>query len=161
MANNKSKIKNQKSKIEENEKPARNASASVADGSEELENLENSLKRALADYQNLEKRVGEEKSEWIKMANRDLLFKLLPVFDTLNLAQKHIQDEGLILSIKQFMDVLRSVGVEKINTQDQTFDPSSMEAVEKTGEGEKVIDEVRAGFTLFGKVIRPVLVKVG
>lgn len=128
---------------------------------EKLENLENSLKRALADYQNLEKRGNEEKSEWIKMANRDLLFKLLPVFDTLNLAQKHIQDEGLILSIKQFIDVLKSVGVEKINTQDQTFDPAVMEAVEKTGEGEKVIEEIRAGFTLFGKVIRPALVKVG
>jgi len=145
----KSKVKNQKPKVEENEK------------SIELENLENLLKRALADYQNLEKRGNEEKSEWIKMANRDLLFKLLPVFDTLNLAQKHIQDEGLILSIKQFEDVLKSVGVEKINTQDQAFDPSTMEVVEKIGEGEKVIEEIRAGFKLFDKVLRPALVKVG
>ena len=142
----KSKIKDQKSKIDEEQK---------------IENLENQLKRSLADYQNLEKRVIEEKSSWVKMANKDLLLKLLPVFDTLNLAQRHIQDEGLILSVKQFLDVLKSVGVERINTQDQAFDPSLMEVVEKTGEEGKAIEETRAGFTLFGKVLRPAQVKVG
>ncbi len=142
----KSKIKDQKSKIDEEQK---------------IENLENQLKRTLADYQNLEKRVSDEKSEWVKMANKDLLLKLLPVFDTLNLAQRHIQDEGLILSIKQFLDVLKSVGVERINTQNQAFDPSLMEVVEKTGEEGKVLEETRAGFTLFGKMLRPAQVKVG
>lgn len=128
---------------------------------EKVQDLENQLKRAVADYQNLEKRVSEEKSEWIKMANRDLLLKLLPVFDSLILAQRHIQDEGLNLSVKQFLDVLRDVGVERINTQNQTFDPSKMEAIEKTGDEGKVIDETRAGFTLFGKMLRPAQVKVG
>ena len=142
----KSKIKDQKSKIDEEQK---------------IENLENQLKRSLADYQNLEKRVIEEKSSWVKMANKDLLLKLLPVFDTLNLAQRHIQDEGLILSVKQFLDVLKSVGVERINTQNQAFDPSLMEVVEKTGEEGKILEETRAGFTLFGKMLRPAQVKVG
>lgn len=126
-----------------------------------IEELGDQLKRSLADYQNLEKRVSDEKSEWVKMANKDLLLKLLPVFDTLNLAQRHIQDEGLILSVKQFLDVLKSVGVERISTQNQTFDPSTMEVVEKKGEKSKVIEETRAGFTLFGKVLRPAQVKVG
>ena len=142
----KSKIKDQKSKIDEEQK---------------IENLENQLKRTLADYQNLEKRISDEKSEWVKMANKDLLLKLLPVFDTLNLAQRHIQDEGLILSVKQFLDVLKSVGVERINTQNQAFDPSLMEVVEKTGEEGKILEETRAGFTLFGKMLRPAQVKVG
>lgn len=128
---------------------------------EKVQDLENQLKRAVADYQNLEKRVSEEKSEWIKMANRDLLLKLLPVFDSLILAQRHIQDEGLNLSVKQFLDVLRNVGVERINTQNQTFDPSTMEAIEKTGDEGKVLEETRAGFTLFGKMLRPAQVKVG
>lgn len=125
------------------------------------EELENQYKRALADYQNLEKRITEEKGEWIKMANKDLLLKLLPVFDTLTLAAKHIQDEGLNLSVKQFLDVLQSVGVERIDTQNQAFDPLTMEAVEKTGDGGKVIEETRAGFTLFGKVLKPAQVRVG
>ena len=45
--------------------------------------LENKLKRALADYQNLVKRVNEEKSEFVKFFSRELILKLLPVFDDL------------------------------------------------------------------------------
>lgn len=128
---------------------------------QKTEELENQVKRTLADYQNLEKRVAEEKGEWVKMANKDLLLELLPVLDNLSLAQKHIQDEGLNLSVKQFLDVLQRVGVEKIDTQNQTFDPSTMEVVEKTGDGEKVTEELRAGYKLFGKILRPAQVKVG
>ena len=71
---------------------------------EKFENIENQLKRALADYQNLEKRISEEKSSWIKAANKTLLLKLLPGLDSLLLAQKHTQDEGVKVSIKHFLD---------------------------------------------------------
>lgn len=128
---------------------------------QKVQELENQVKRTLADYQNLEKRVADEKGEWVKIANKDLLLKLLPILDTLNLAQKHIQDEGLNLSVKQFLDVLESVGVKKIDTQNQTFDPSTMEVVQKTGDGEKIVEEIRAGYTLFEKVLRPAQVIVG
>lgn len=126
-----------------------------------VQDLENQVKRTLADYQNLEKRVAQEKGEWAKIANKDLLLKLLPVLDTLVLAKNHIQDEGLNLSIQQFLGVLESVGVRRIDTQNQTFDPNLMEAVERTGEGDKVLEEARAGFMIFDKVLRPAQVKVG
>lgn len=124
--------------------------------------LENQLKRALADYQNLVKRVHGERQEWIKTANKDLILALLPVLDTLRLAQKHVADEGLGLSIQQFLNVLLAQGVERIVTEEKDFDPALMECV-NTQEGQegKVLSEVRAGYTLNGKVLRAAQVTVG
>ena len=128
----------------------------------EFANLENQLKRALADYQNLEKRIAEEKISWIKMANKNLLLKLLPGLDNLILAEKHTQDEGVKISIKHFIDSLEQEGVRKIETVGKAFDPNLMEAI-GTGQGEdgKVIEEVRAGYMLFDSVLRPAQVIVG
>ncbi|KKP79823.1 MAG: Protein GrpE [Candidatus Levybacteria bacterium GW2011_GWB1_35_5] len=128
----------------------------------DLENLENQLKRALADYQNLEKRVSNEKSEWIKLSNKDLLLRLLPGLDSLLLAQRHTQDEGVKVSIKHFLDILEGEGVKKIETEGKDFDPKLMEAIStKEGEDGKVIEEIRAGYTLFDNVLRPAQVIVG
>ena len=128
----------------------------------EFENLENQLKRVLADYQNLEKRVRDEKISWIKAANKDLLLKLLPGLDSLLLADKHTQDSGIKLSIKHFLDILELEGVKKIDTIGTDFDPNLMEAL-GTAQGDegKVVEETRSGYTLYGQVIRPAQVIVG
>ena len=124
--------------------------------------LENQLKRALADYQNLEKRIGEERLSWIKTANKGLILKLLPVLDTLFLAQKHISDEGLNLSIQKFLQVLIEEGVERIETTGRDFNPHTMECVGvSAGEENKVLEEVRTGFILNGEPLRPAQVVVG
>ncbi|MCL5435240.1 MAG: nucleotide exchange factor GrpE [Patescibacteria group bacterium] len=131
-------------------------------GGEDFKNLENQLKRALADYQNLEKRIVEEKSSWIKAANKDLLLKLLPGLDNLILAEKHTQDKGVKISIKHFLDILEQDGVRKIETEGKDFDPNLMEAVHTAqGQEGKVVEELRAGYTLFGQVLRPAQVVVG
>jgi molecular chaperone GrpE len=128
----------------------------------EFANLENQLKRALADYQNLEKRIAEEKSSWIKAANKNLLLKLLPGLDSLLLAEKHTQDEGVKLSIKHFLDILENEGVKKIETVGKVFDPNLMDAVGTAqGEDGKIIEEARAGYMLFDSVLRPAQVIVG
>ena len=128
----------------------------------ELSNLENQLKRALADYQNLEKRIASEKSSWILASNKNLLLRLLPGLDSLLLAEKHTQDEGVKLSIKHFIDSLEAEGVKKIETVGRTFDPNFMEAI-TTQEGEegKILEEVRAGYMLYDSVLRPAQVIVG
>lgn len=129
---------------------------------EEFKNLENQLKRALADYQNLEKRVVSEKSEWVKLANKGLLLRLLPALDNLILAEKHTQDEGVRLSIDQILSAFKEEGIEKIETVGCDFDPNLMEAVHATtGIDGKVAEELRAGYTLFGQVLRPAQVAVG
>jgi molecular chaperone GrpE len=113
----------------------------------ELSNLENQLKRALADYQNLEKRIASEKSSWILASNKNLLLRLLPGLDSLLLAEKHTQE---------------AEGVKKIETVGRTFDPNLMEAI-TTQEGEegKILEEVRAGYMLYDSVLRPAQVIVG
>jgi molecular chaperone GrpE len=127
-----------------------------------LEEAENNYKRALADYQNLQKRVAEQRSELILSANKDLLLRILSVLDTLILANKHVENEGLKVSINQFLDVLKAEGVTKIKTLGEEFDPHLMEcvAIDK-GDDNKVLEELREGYMLNDKVLRPAQVKVG
>src|SRR3990170_987228 len=94
-----------------------------------LEELENQVKRTLADYQNLEKRTMDDRKNWIALANKELLLRLLPVLDTLIMAQKHNNDQSLKVSIKQFEDVLKNEGVVRIETLGYDFDAKLMEAI--------------------------------
>lgn len=128
----------------------------------QVKDLEDQLKRAVADYRNLEKRVEEERKELIKFANRELLLTLLPSFDMLFLAEKYVQDDGVKLTVKALSDTFANVGVIRVMTDGQSFDPQTMECVETVeGEDNKVIEEIRPGFLLYGKLLRPAVVKVG
>ena len=129
---------------------------------EQILDLENQFKRAVADYRNLEKRFDEEKREYVKFANRDMLLRLIPAFDTLFLAEKFISDESIKLTVRHLSDVLRDIGVERVVTDGQMYNPEFMEVVSTEDGGEdKVLEELRPGFTLNGKLLRPAQVKVG
>lgn len=126
--------------------------------------LDNQLKRSLADYQNLQRRTMEEKREWIKVANKELILKLLPVLDTLILAGKHIEDKGLQLSIDQFLKLLEDEGVRRIEAIGKDFDPQTMEAVSTKNDKKmagKVVEEMRAGYVFGDTVLRAAQVIVG
>lgn len=124
--------------------------------------LDEKYKRALADYHNLQKRVQDEKSRWIQSSNRELLLRLLPVLDTLMLASSHLNDQGLIVSINQFLDILKAEGVIKIKTEGEAFDPQTMECVvTEEGKENQVLQELRAGYLIHGNVLRAAQVKVG
>src|SRR5882672_10427136 len=117
--------------------------------------FEDKYKRALADYQNLQKRVQEEKSEWIRASNKDLLLRILTVLDTLILANQHTQDKNVEVSVQQFLDVLKSEGVTKIETVGKKFDPNLMEAIATdAGDEGMVLAELRIGFLLHDKLLR-------
>ena len=127
-----------------------------------IKELEEQVARAVADYRNLERRVADEKIEAVRYANRHFVEALLPAFDTLILAGKFTQDESVKLTIQHVLEVLRNNGIEKVNTLDAKYNAETMEAVEVVeGEKDKVIEEVRPGFTINGKLIRPAQVKVG
>lgn len=133
---------------------------------QEREELDKQYRRALADYQNLLKRTGEEKEDLVKYANEGLLKELLPVFDHLKLSLQHISEEnkndqwvqGVEYVVKQFREVLEENGVKEIEVEGKEFDPEYMEAVE--GEGDTVKREIKPGYTLNGKVIIPAKVEV-
>ncbi|MEN9407251.1 MAG: hypothetical protein RLZZ455_467 [Candidatus Parcubacteria bacterium] len=125
------------------------------------EEFEAKYKRALADYQNLEKRNREERGEWIRTSGREILLRLLPVLDTLSLANKHVEDQGIKVTLQQFQDVLKAEGVLKIETLGKKFDPHLMEAVEMVEDGDDVVEEVREGYMLHDRLLRPAHVRVG
>lgn len=139
-----------------------NESSDTDECTQKLEEVDAKYKRALADYQNLEKRVREERGEWVRAANQGLLLRMLPVLDTLQMAQKHSTDKSLQVTHQLFLDALKAEGVEKIQTIGNQFDPKLMEAVEMiAGEENTVIEERRIGFLLYGKLLRPAEVAVG
>jgi len=124
--------------------------------------LENQLKRTLADYQNLQKRVAGDQQDFVKFANAVLLTKLLPVLDDLGKTQEHLKNAGLQLTIDKFKSVLQVEGVSEIKLLDTVFDPKTAECAELVpGKKDYIIEIVQTGYTLNGKVLRPARVKVG
>lgn len=119
--------------------------------------------RALADYQNLEKRTKEQRSEEIRFAAKDLILKILPAIDILEEVDRVLNDQGVKLVFKQFKHILTIEQVERIKAVGEKFDPHTMECVEvvQSDKEDEVVGEVRAGYTMFGKVIRVAQVKVG
>lgn len=129
----------------------------------EFEEWKGKYLRALADYQNLEKRMQAVRQGEARFAAKNLIIKILPVLDTLQKADKLLNDQGLKLALKQLQDTLTSEGIEKIQVIDKKFDPQAMECFEvvESDKENEVIEEVRAGYTMFGKVVRVAQVKVG
>jgi len=92
---------------------------------------ENKYKRALADYQNLNRQHAKERQEFIKFANQNLITDLLPVLDHLQQAQSHLKDTGIDLVLKEFTQLLKSYQVEEINPSNgDVFDPNLHECIE-------------------------------
>lgn len=111
-------------------------------------------KRALADYQNLQRRSQEERRVLIKMANRDLCQALLQPLEHLSLAAENIQDRGLNMVIEQFWKELANFSLQEIPVLGQKFDLQTMEVVDKKAKGEKVIEVVRKGYQMHDEVIQ-------
>lgn len=124
--------------------------------------LETLWKRALADYQNLEKRVADQKSMYIKLANMSLIQNLIDVEDDLERASNHLKDKGLEMIVSRLKVVLKDEGLEEIVVENQNFDPSTMECVEVVeGQKDVVMKVAQKGYRLYDTVLRPVKVEVG
>lgn len=128
----------------------------------QITELDNNWKRALADYKNLVDRTNKEKKEFYEFANTNVLQSFLPVYDSLEMLSKYSQDQGLVLTVKQFKQVFSEEGVKEIEVLGKEYNEQEMEAVEMV-EGEKniVIEEISKGFIFKGKLLRPARVKVG
>jgi molecular chaperone GrpE len=131
--------------------------------------LDNQLKRAVADYQNLEKRISEGRSELSSFVAGELVQKLLQVLDHLEQATNGASEtdkqsgwfKGVEMAVKQFKDVLRLEGLEEIQSVGE-FNPTLHEAVDiKEGDDNMIIEVTRRGYSLNGKVLRPAQVVVG
>jgi molecular chaperone GrpE len=130
----------------------------------ELETVKVMLARALADYDNLSKRVDRERADLGKITSIGIIVRLLPVLDNLESAQEHLKDQGLAICIVEFKKVLSEEGLNEIRpVVGEAFDENTMEAIEVTaGTSDNMISEtVLVGWQFSdGTVVRHAKVKV-
>lgn len=129
---------------------------------QQIDELKNKYLRAIADYQNLEKRVGEERFELMKMANKNLLIKILPFLDNLEKAELFVKDEGLKISKDHFFQILKEAGLEEMDLLNKDYDPNFAEAIDIVAgkEDNKVVEILKKGYMFEDKIIRIAQVKV-
>ncbi len=139
---------------------------------EELKQLKDSYLRKVAEFENYKKRTLKEKTELILNGSEKTIVAILPVLDDFERAMADKSDdpkvikEGMQLIFNKFNKILKSIGVEKIETEDKDFNVDYHEAIamiptpDDSKKG-KVMDCVQTGYILNNKVIRHAKVAVG
>lgn len=128
---------------------------------DQLAAAQDAQRRALADYQNLQRRTQEEKSFTAKVATQDLVSDLLDHLDHLSMAVEHSQDAGLEIIVTQLWNTLKDHGLQELEVLGQPFDAETMEAVEVVNPEGNVSKIVQRGYALNGVVLRVAKVIVG
>ena len=131
---------------------------------QQIADLTGKWKRALADYQNLEKNTQKNQQQWIDFASSQLILKLLPVLQHLTKSAKQLDNEGLSLTIEQFKKALFEEGLEEIEIKPgkTIFNANTMECVEvRKGKQEVILEVLEKGYKLKEKVLKPARVVVG
>ena len=118
----------------------------------------NNWKRERADFLNYKKDESRRVEEFVKYANEDLVLEMMELVDDLEIVTKEVPGVGLEHVVKKFSELFKKYGVERIKVDGQ-FNPALHEAVETEQGGEKMV-EVRAGYMMRGKVVRPARVKL-
>ena len=133
---------------------------------EERDNLYDRLLRKQAEFENYKKRIDREKSEFMQFASAELIKELLNALDSFDLAIRGGEDKlrGFELIYKQLQDTLTRFGLKPIEAKGKKFDPNFHQAVSTQAatdvEENTVIDEMRKGYTLNGRLLRPAMVSV-
>lgn len=142
----------------------------------QLEQVTNQLKRALADYQNLKKRVGDEKKEQVMVANYVTLGAVIEILDDFDLAINRYTETktdeaewltGINMVREKIVSFLDNQSVTAIEVKEgDDFNAEYHEAigtvvVKEKGLENKIVGIVRAGYMLGEKILRPVRVVVG
>ena len=146
--------------------------ADLATAKVEAESYLDDLRRLQADFDNYRKRTLREQTARTASASQALVARLLPVLDNFELAVTAAEQsrdfDGMLKGVEMVLGALREVlegeGLVKIEAEGKPFDPERHEAViaveqEDTDPG-TVVDVVRAGYELRGRVLRPAMVKV-
>ncbi len=134
----------------------------------ELEEYLNNWKRERADFINYKKDEAKRMEEFLKFSTEGIIMELIDVIDGIVVTRNNLPKieglkdwtEGFDSSIDKLHKFLIKFGVEKINVADSSFDPLLHEAVEVQDKDGDKIEEIRPGYTMHGKVIRPVRVRI-
>lgn len=164
--------KESEKKEEKQEREKENLEKELEECRKKMKEYLEGWQRERANFLNYKKGEIERVSEMIKFGNEEMILKILPVLDNLEKSQEHIPDnlretdyvKGIGQIIKQFREILKSLGVERIESLGKKFDPRFHEAIEeievKGKEKGVIVEEISAGYTLHGKLLRPAKVKV-
>ena len=137
-----------------------------------IEELEDKVKRQLAEFENFRNRTEKEKSRMFEFGARDVIEKMLPVVDNFERGLAAIPEEekggpvasGMEMIYKQMMTTLEGLGVKVIEAVNQPFDPNFHNAVmhveDETVEESTVVEEFQKGYIYKENVIRYSMVKV-
>ncbi len=153
------------------------ADSQEQEAAKELEDLKKQLsdgvermKRLQADFENFRRRTRQEKEELSNMVVQDFIKELLPMLDNFDRAMAAEAtdaakfQQGVEMIYNQLTEVLKSKGLEKIDTTDAKFDPNFHQAVMRVEnpdlEDEAIAMELQKGYMVKGKVIRPAMVQV-
>jgi len=132
------------------------------------------LQRTQADFENYRKRIARQQSEQSARAAADLVSKLLPVLDTLDLAEAHLSEsleasedgKALRAARSMLVDTLSREGLERVDQAEVPFDPQEHDAVAQSpgdpgGNGVTMVEEVlRPGYRWKGQELRAAMVRV-
>jgi molecular chaperone GrpE len=143
----------------------------IAELESELAELKDRYLRLAADFDNYKKRARQEQMETIQHASAELIARLLPVLDDMQNVLEHKPEgideswvKGLELSVRKLEEALGTHGLQPIESVGARFDPKMHEAVgheESTEHPEDtVVSELRRGYRIRDRVVRPALVKV-
>jgi molecular chaperone GrpE len=139
-----------------------NKSSKTAELEQQVGELTENWKRAVADYQNLQKRVEIQQANYIKLASVQILQKLIPILDDLERASEHIKDTGLQMITKQLYELLAEEGVVRLEPLGSEFDPHTMECVETSKGKKNIVTRVQTnGYVMGDIVLRAAKVEVG
>ena len=136
---------------------------------QELQDMTNMAKRAMADLQNYKRQVEEERKTLMTMSKVTILSEILPAIDNLQRALNHIPADmqgnewtkGIEAITNQLEGVLTNSGLEVIPTEGQA-DPHLHEAITSIpGDQDKIMEVIEIGYKVGDKVIRPAKVVVG
>lgn len=138
---------------------------------QQVADLTDALQRERADATNIRRRHTEQVASLKTMIKAEVVRDLLPVIDNFERALKHVPEhlkdddyvKGVQGVVKQFEKTLADMGVQKIKTTGQPFDPKWHEAVsmeEGDGTQEVVSEELQAGYAIGDEVIRHAMVRV-
>lgn len=135
----------------------------------ERDHLFDRLARLQADFDNHRKREARERAEYRDYALVNTVEQFLPVLDNFQLALRSQGTaeqlrSGVDLIVRQMEEILRTLGVQPVPTAEAKFDPRLHEAIEMVERDDlpdqQVMEEVRRGYTLRDRLLRPALVRV-
>lgn len=137
---------------------------------QKIDELTEALQRERADAINIRRRHEDQIAQLRNVVKASVVKDLLPVIDNFERALSHVPKDlekndyvkGVQAIVKQFERTLEEIGVKKISTVGEAFDPHLHEAISIEGEGSEEIisEELQAGYTLGDEVIRHAMVKV-